>query len=55
MLGMAQKKNGGHIKTAQRHTRNVCVRLIKGLNEPYQALPSASVGNGNITFAGEYH
>ena len=50
-VGMAPKKNGGHIKSAH---RNVCIRLVKGLYEPYQALPSASMGNGSITFGGEY-
>ena len=51
---MAPKKNGSHIKVHKWQAWNVCVRLVKGLHEPYQALPSASMGNGYITFAGEY-
>ena len=50
-VGIALKKNGGYIKSAH---RNVCIRLVKGLYEPYQALSSASMGNGSITFGGEY-
>ena len=30
------------------------VRLVKALHEPYQALPSVSMDNGTIKFAGEY-
>ena len=37
-VGMAPKNNGGHFKSAQWHTQNVCVRLVKGIHEPYQAL-----------------
>ena len=51
-VGMTPKKNGGHIKSAQ--TRNVCVRLVNGLHEPYQALLSTSMGNGTVKFAGEH-
>ena len=48
------EKNGGHIKSAQ-ITRLKChVRLVKGLYEPYQALPSASMSNGTVNFAGEH-
>ena len=53
-VGMAPKKNGGHIKSAQ-ITRSKCyVRLVKGLYEPYRALPSASMSNGTVNFAGEH-
>ena len=52
-VGMALEKNGGHIKSAL-HTWNVCVRLVKGPHELYQALPSASMGNRTINFDGEY-
>ena len=63
-VGMAPKKNGGHIKSAQMTLlkcqcidNTVNVRLVKGFHEPYQALSSASMGNGtiNINFTGEYH
>ena len=47
-------KMAATLKVHKRHARNVCIRLVKGLREPYQALPSASMGNGNITFTGEY-
>ena len=40
------------LKVHKWHVWNVCVRLVNGLHEPYQALPSASMGNGDITFAG---
>jgi len=53
-VGMTPPKNGGTLKVHKWHTWNVCVRLVKGLHEPYQALPSASMGNRIITFAGEY-
>ena len=53
-VGMASKKNGGHIKSAQM-TRSKClVGLVKGLYEPYQALPSASMGDRTVNFAGEH-
>ena len=48
------EKNGGHIKSAQM-THSKCVRQISQM--PYQALLSASMGNGTINFARElkYH
>ena len=33
-VGMAPQKNGGHIKSAQTHAWNVCVRLVNGLHDP---------------------
>ena len=42
------EKNGSHIKSAQWHARKVCARSVKGLHGLYQALPSASMGNGNM-------
>ena len=36
------------LKVHKCHTRNVCVRLVKGLHEPYQALPSASRETGTL-------
>ena len=54
-VGMAPQKMAATLKVHKWHARNVSVRLVKGLHEPYQALPSASMGNGTITFAGEYH
>ena len=53
-VGMAPKKNGGYIKSAQ-VTRSKCaIRLVNGLHEPYQALPSASMDSGTVNFTGEY-
>ena len=48
-VGMAPKKMAAAL------ARNIWVRLVKALHEPYQALPSVSMGNGTIKFAGEYH
>ena len=50
-------KMAATLKVRKWHAQNVCVRLVKGLHEPYQALPSASMGNGTINFARElkYH
>ena len=50
-VGMPWKKIVATLKVHKWHTRNICVRLVKGLYKPYQALPSVSMGNGNITFA----
>ena len=50
-VGMAPKKNGGHIKSAKM-ARSKC--LVKGLYEPYQALQSASMSNGTVNFAGKH-
>ena len=30
------------------------IRLVISLHEPYQALPSASMGNGTVNLAREY-
>ena len=35
-------------------TWNVCVRLVKGLYEPYQSLSSASMSNRAVNFFGKY-
>ena len=43
-------KNGSHIE----HARNVCVRSVNGLHEPYQALSNGSMGNTTINFAGKH-
>ena len=48
-------KNGSTLKMHKWHAQDLCVRLVKGLHKPYQALPSASMGNGTINFAGEHH
>ena len=53
-VGMALKKNGGHIISAQMTRLKCYVRLVKGLYEPYQALPSASMSNRTVNFAGEH-
>ena len=46
-------KNGSHahLEVHKWHTGNVYVRLVKGLHEPYQALPSASMSNRIVNFA----
>ena len=53
-VGMTLKKMVATIKVHKSHTRNVCVRLVKGLYDPYQALPSASMSNWTVNFAGEH-
>ena len=52
-VGMAPKKMAAELKVHKLPTWYVSA-LVKGLCEPYQALPSASMGNGTINFAGEY-
>ena len=42
------------LKVHKSHAWNVCVRLVKGLHEPYPALPCASMDNGTVNFAGEH-
>ena len=54
-VGLTPKKMAAALKVHKWHARNVSVRLVNSLHEPYQALPSASIGNGNITFAGKHH
>ena len=46
------EKNGGHINSAQMTHLKCLHRLVKGLHEPYQAILSASMGNGAINIAG---
>ena len=53
-VGMTPKKNGRHIKSAQKHARNIFVRLVKGLYEPYQALSSVFMSKKTVKFAGKY-
>ena len=53
-VGMTLKKNGGYIQSAQMTRWNVCIRLVNGLHEPYQALSSASMGNMTVNFAGKH-
>ena len=45
-VGMAPKKIAATLKVYKWYTRKVSVWLVKGLHEPYQALLSASMGNG---------
>ena len=52
-IGMAPKKMAVTLKVHKWHTQNDYIRLVKGLREPYLALPSASMGNGTIDFAEE--
>ena len=54
-VGMTPKKIVAALKMYKWHTRNVCVRLVNGLQERYQALSSASMGNSTINFAGKHH
>ena len=54
-IGMTPKKSGSHIKSYKWHARNVCIRSVNGLHEPYQALSSSSMGNRTINFAGKHH
>ena len=53
-VGIALKKMAAILKVHKWDARNVSTRLVKGLHEPYQALLSATMGNGTIIFAGEY-
>ena len=53
-VGMTPKKMAATLEVHKCHTRNVYVRLVKGLYEPYQALPSASMSNRTVNFAGEH-
>ena len=54
-VGMTLKKMAATLKVHKWHARNVCIRSVKGFHQPYQTLPSASMANRTITFAGEYH
>ena len=49
-----EKKMATTLKVHKWHARNVCVRLVNGLHEPYQALSSASMGNRTVNFAGKH-
>ena len=42
------------LKVHEWHTQIVCVRLVKGLYEPYQSLLSAFMTNWTVNFAGKY-
>ena len=53
-VGMTPKKNGSRIESHKWHARNVCVRSVNGLHEPYQALSSGSMGNRSIKFGGKH-
>ena len=48
-VGMTLKKNHGHIKSAQMTHSKCCVRLVNGLHEQYQALPSPPWATGPLT------
>jgi len=50
---MTPEKHGSHMKSAQMTSRNVCVRLVNGIHEPYQPLSSPSMGNRIVNFAGK--
>ena len=53
-VGMTPKKNGSHFNSAQM-TRSKCLLYIsQRLNEPYQAVSSASMANNTVNFAGKY-
>ena len=38
-------KNGGYVKSHKWHTWNICIKVVKGLYEPYQSLSSAFMNN----------
>ena len=42
------------LKVHKLHARNVFVRLVKGLYEPYQALSSVFMSKKTVKFAGKY-
>ena len=54
-VGMTPNKMAATLKVHKWHARNVCIRLVNGLYEPYQALSSASMANKTINFAGKHH
>ena len=54
-VGMTPKKMAATLKVYKWHARNVSVRLVNGLHEPYQVLSSASMGNRTVNFASEHH
>ena len=53
-VGMTPKKMVATVKVDKWHVQNVYIRLVNGLYEPYQALPSASISNGTVNFAGKH-
>ena len=53
-VGMTPKKMAATVKVDKWHAWNVYVRLVKGLYEPYQALPSISISNETVNFAGKH-
>ena len=50
-----KKKTAATLKVHKWHTWNVCVRLVKGLYEPYQSSSSASISNRTVNFSGKHH
>ena len=54
-VGMTPQKMAATLKVHKRHDRNVCVKLVNSLCEPYQSLSSASMSNRTVNFAGKYH
>ena len=53
-VGMTPKKMVATLKVHKWHARNVCVRLVNGLYEPYQELSGASMANKTVNFAEKY-
>ena len=51
---MTPKKMAATLTVHKWHARNVCFTLVNSLNEPYQAVSSASMANNTINFAGKY-
>ena len=49
------EKTAATLKVHKCYARNVCVRLVNGLYEPYQALLNASMANKTVNFAGKHH
>ena len=54
-VGMTPKKMAAALKVHKWHVRNVCVRLVYGLYEPYQYLSSTSMSNRTVNLAGKHH
>ena len=51
-VGMAPNKMAATFKVND--TLEMCTLEVKGLYEPYQALPNASMSNETVNFAGEH-
>ena len=50
-VGMTPKKMVATLKVHKCHARNVRIRLVNVLHEPYHALSTVSMGNKTVNFA----